>query len=46
MYYSTCKKFQKLYSNVRNMTGMRDQMSEDDVGRICRMRELTGEIVV
>jgi len=46
MYYSTCKMFQKLYSDVRKMTGMRDQMSEDDVGGACRMREITGEIVV
>lgn len=46
MYYSTCKMFQKLYSDVRKMTCIRGQMSEDDIGRTCRMREITGEIVV
>jgi hypothetical protein len=46
MYYSTCKMFQKLYSGVRKVTGVHDQMSEDDVGRTCRMCEITGEIVV
>jgi len=38
--------FQRLYSDVRKMTGMHDQMSEDGVGRTCRMHEITGEIVV
>jgi len=38
--------FQKLYSEVREMTGMHDQMSEDDVGGTCRTCEITGEIVV
>jgi len=46
MYYSTCKMFQKLYSDVREMTGMRDQLSEDDVGGTRRMCEITWEIVV
>lgn len=34
MYYSTCKMFQKLYSDVRMMTGISDQISEDDVVRM------------
>jgi len=38
--------FQKLYSYVRKMFGMYDPMSEDDVGGTCRMREITGVIVV
>jgi hypothetical protein len=38
--------FQKLYSYVRKMTGMRDQMSEDDIGGTRRICEITGEIVV
>jgi hypothetical protein len=38
--------FHKVYSDVRKMTGIHDQMSEDDVGWTRRMCEITGEIVV
>jgi hypothetical protein len=42
VYYITCKLFRKLYSDLGNVTDMRDRISEHDVGRTCSMGEITG----